>query len=159
MTTILGDEMDATDDCSKLMETMRCLERETAILEQDVLKCCGATFAQCNAILGIGDRETSLNDLAEVLELDKSTASRTVDGLAKAGLVERNVDPGDRRYVRISLTWKGRDAKSEITTGMAGYYRRLYLAIPPGKRKLVQQGLEALIEALGDVRGGSGEYA
>ena len=42
--------------------------------------------------------------LAELLDVEPITASRMVDRLADAGLVERRADPGDRRAWRLYLT-------------------------------------------------------
>jgi DNA-binding MarR family transcriptional regulator len=46
--------------------------------------------------------------LGERMETTEATASRTVDGLARAGLVRRRPDPDDRRGVRIEATAAGR---------------------------------------------------
>ena len=46
--------------------------------------------------------------LAERMETTEATASRTVDSLARAGLVRRRPDPDDRRGVRIESTARGR---------------------------------------------------
>jgi len=48
-----------------------------------------------------------LSDLASVIELDASTASRLVRTMENDGLVERATDPDDRRASRIVLTAEG----------------------------------------------------
>jgi DNA-binding MarR family transcriptional regulator len=45
--------------------------------------------------------------LAEALGVTVATASRTVDGLAGLGLVQRTGDPSDSRAVRVAATPKG----------------------------------------------------
>ena len=45
--------------------------------------------------------------LAEALGVTVATASRTVDGLAALGLVQRAGDPSDSRAVRVAATPKG----------------------------------------------------
>src|SRR5690606_40776192 len=56
------------------------------------------------------------NDLAAHLYLDKSTASRVVDGLERKGLARRGAHPQDGRAVLLSATPAGtrlcRDRKS-----------------------------------------------
>ncbi len=49
----------------------------------------------------------SLAQLAEAEQVRPPTMSRVVDGLVEAGLVTREVKPGDRRSVRISATEEG----------------------------------------------------
>ena len=49
----------------------------------------------------------SLAELAEAEQVRPPTMSRVVDGLVEAGLVTREVKPGDRRSVRISATEDG----------------------------------------------------
>ena len=50
----------------------------------------------------------SLAELAAAEQVRPPTMSRIVDGLVDAGLVTRNVKPGDRRSVRIAATEEGR---------------------------------------------------
>ena len=82
----------------------RILERKIGVLDDIQSSCCGVTFAQCHAIVEIGRASTlSLNDLADILGLDKSTMSRTINNLVNEGLVARELDNEDRRFVRIEL--------------------------------------------------------
>ena len=50
----------------------------------------------------------SLAELAAAEQVRPPTMSRIVDGLVEAGLVTRDVKPGDRRSVRIAATEEGR---------------------------------------------------
>ena len=52
---------------------------------------------------------SSLTALAEIERISTPTASRLVDGLVGAGLVERIADGTDRRVVRLAATKKGQD--------------------------------------------------
>ena len=53
-------------------------------------------------------RRLRLGALGEALGTTDATASRTVDALESLGLVERAVDPVDRRGVVVAITEKGR---------------------------------------------------
>jgi MarR family transcriptional regulator, transcriptional regulator for hemolysin len=44
------------------------------------------------------------SELAEMLEVEKATAGRTVDRMERKGWVERRQDAGDRRIKRLHLT-------------------------------------------------------
>ncbi len=88
---------------------LRKLERIMgAYLKQDT--CChGVSVAQCHALLAVEQLgQTSLNALADHMGLDKSTLSRTVDGLVKESLVVRETGSQDRRMTFIHLTDRGR---------------------------------------------------
>ncbi|HBG22772.1 MAG TPA: MarR family transcriptional regulator, partial [Peptococcaceae bacterium] len=60
------------------------------------------TYSQCHTLVEIGRKRClSINELADLLGLDKSTMSRTVNTMVEQGLVTREPDPADRRYVNI----------------------------------------------------------
>ncbi|MFF0591234.1 MarR family winged helix-turn-helix transcriptional regulator [Streptomyces sp. NPDC003781] len=54
-------------------------------------------------------------DLAAHYALDKSTVSRQVSSLERAGLIERRVDPDDHRVQVLHLTESGRHALDRVT--------------------------------------------
>ena len=91
-----------------LRELIRILVRNLGILEKGEATCCGTTVSQCHAIVEIGRiNEITLNELAILLGLDKSTMSRTINNLVDSGLVIRELHAEDRRYVTIKLTDEG----------------------------------------------------
>lgn len=134
----------------ELRELIRMLERKLGVLEMSEVSCCGVTFAQCHAIVEIGRTGSiSLIDLSEALNLDNSTMSRTVNNLVVAGLVERQTDPKDRRYVTIHLTGKGKEVFDTIEGSMQAYFKKIYEGIPEEKRAQVLDSLKILLEAIG----------
>lgn len=65
--------------------------------------------SQAQAIrLIILDGPQRVGSLARALGVTMATASRTVDALVSAGLVQREPDPHDARAVRVVLTARGR---------------------------------------------------
>lgn len=133
----------------KLWEAIRMLERKLGILDDLQSSCCGITFAQCHAIVEIGRAGTlSLNDLADILGLDKSTMSRTINNLVNEGLATRDLDAEDRRFVRIGLTGKGREIFQGIEAALRIYFEKVYDSIPENKREQVIESLDLLFKAL-----------
>ncbi len=55
-----------------------------------------------------GEQRTALNDVANALGVHPSTATRLCDRLVAGGLLLRQEDPDDRRYLCLGLTRKGR---------------------------------------------------
>lgn len=133
----------------ELREVIRLLERKLGVLQKSEVSCCGVTFAQCHAIVEIGRAgNLSLNYLAEILNLDKSTMSRTVNNLVEDGLAERETDPDDRRYVTIRLTGSGRKIFEGIEESMNLYYRKVFERLPADKRDQVLESVRLLLEAI-----------
>ncbi|TYP53756.1 MarR family winged helix-turn-helix transcriptional regulator [Thermosediminibacter litoriperuensis] len=132
-----------------LRELIRMLVRNLGVLEKSEASCCGTTLSQCHAIVEIGRAgEISLNELAELLNLDNSTISRSVNNLVNQGLVSRETDPEDRRYVRIRLTEEGYGVYRAVESSMEDYFERIFTSIPEEKRGQVLESLQILIEAV-----------
>ncbi|MFJ5733171.1 MarR family winged helix-turn-helix transcriptional regulator [Streptomyces paradoxus] len=62
-------------------------------------------------------------DLAAHYALDKSTVSRQVAGLERAGLIERRPDPADQRVQVLHLTRSGRDILAQVTESRRAAFR------------------------------------
>ena len=129
-------------------ELIRTLERKLGILEDNEFACCGVTLAQCHALVEIGRAGTiSLNELAELVNLENSTMSRTVNNLVNKDLVERNLDSKDRRYVTIALTAEGHTIFESIETQMDNYFKDIFSHIPEEKGAQVLESLALIVEA------------
>lgn len=134
---------------NELRELLRVLIRDLGILEKSDASCCGISLAQCHAIVEIGRAEKiSLVELADILGLDKSTMSRTINNLVEAGLVLRELDMENRRYVIIQLTDKGKDIFKDTEESMNNYYQDVLESIPENKRNEVIEGLQLLTGAV-----------
>lgn len=69
-------------------------------------------------LLGIlRDREPTMQELARLLELDKSSITGLVDRAEKRGLVQRTPSTDDRHAIRVKLTPLGRRTGLVIRTG------------------------------------------
>jgi len=132
-----------------LRELIRVLVRNLGMLEKSEATCCGTTISQCHAIVEVGRaKEISLNGLADLLTLDKSTMSRTINNLVDADIVVRDLHPEDRRYVTIRLTDSGSKVFETIESSMEKYYRSIFHSIPEEKREQVIESLGLLVNAV-----------
>ncbi|HWR29203.1 MAG TPA: MarR family transcriptional regulator [Negativicutes bacterium] len=135
----------------QLRELIRMLERKLGMLEDGEMACCGISMAQCHALVEIGRAGSiSLIDLAKLLNLDNSTMSRTVNNLVNNSMVERQLDPNDRRYITIRLTQGGLEQYHSIESGMGEYFMKIYDAIPKESRAQVLESLQILLKAVAD---------
>src|SRR5437764_2771213 len=95
-----------------------------------------------------------LNDLASLLGTSAPTASRAVDALAEAGLVERLTDPTDRRAVRIELTAEGRARVERRRSQVAEAFRPAAAGMPAAEREQLAELLARLADQLFATRRG-----
>ena len=132
---------------------LRALEREVELSLASETGCCGVSPAQCHLLLEVEQRgNTSITELANVLELDKSTLSRTVDSACRAGLLNRETDQTNRRQQVISLTEKGK-ARADSINGLCDMsYTRLFDFIPAEKGRQVVESVAVLAEAMRRMR-------
>ena len=130
-------------------KSLRILEQEVGLSMASETGCCGVTLAQCHLLLEVDQRgTTSVTELAALLELDKSTMSRTVDTMCRAGLLNRETDPGNRRQQVISLTAEGK-LKSDRINGLCDTsYTRLFDFIPVEKRNMIVESAALLAHAM-----------
>ena len=132
---------------------LRALEREVGFSMASDTGCCGISLAQCHLLLEVEQRgRTNVTELAVALELDKSTLSRTVDAMCRAGLLCREIDPASRRQQIISLADQGGAKADSINTTCDGTYRRLFDFIPARKRAAVVESIGILAGAMRQMR-------
>ncbi|MDF2843491.1 MAG: MarR family transcriptional regulator [Herbinix sp.] len=131
-----------------LRELIRVLVRNLGMLEKSDASCCGVTITQCHAIVEIGRKgKISLIDLADLLDVDKSSMSRTVNNLVETGLAIRDLDTENRRFVVIQLTDAGKNVFQSIENSMDNYYKDIFSSIPEDKREQVLESLALLTNA------------
>ena len=139
--------MDA-GDMQYFREKLRQLERRLGWVMKSDVQCCGISMAQCHALIEIGKKERISNvELAGILGLDTSTLSRTIDNMVKAGLVDRELNPEDRRYVALTLTQNGKTTYDFIEESNNTFINNLFARIPPEKHAQVIESFQLLVEA------------
>jgi DNA-binding MarR family transcriptional regulator len=144
-----GFSMDETHYSQRLRETIRILVRKLGLLEKDKAVCSGLTLTQSHVLVEVGRRtDMSLNDLAELMNLDKSTVSRVVEQLVKSKLLFRQAHPEDRRYVTLELTVQGKELFESTEERMKGYYDGVLEYLPADKHQQVIESLELLAQAV-----------
>ncbi|MDI3481913.1 MAG: MarR family transcriptional regulator, organic hydroperoxide resistance regulator [Tepidanaerobacteraceae bacterium] len=75
----------------------------------------GITRVQWIALYYLGKYEgINQKDLAKKMNIKGSTVARLLDRMEKEGAVIRQVDPQDRRIIRLKLTEKGRELRERF---------------------------------------------
>lgn len=119
----------------RFRESLRILDREMYL--QNSASCCnGISLAQCHTLLEIEkNREISVSVLAKKLSLDKSTVSRTVDGLVNINMVDRIIPKENRRLALIRLTESGNEVCSNINYTNDAYISEVFGDFTPEERE------------------------
>jgi DNA-binding MarR family transcriptional regulator len=120
--------------------------RSLASLAEDV------TLPQYRVLVELAARGPQrVLDLAVVLAVDASTASRMCERLVRKGLVYRRRLSTDRRSVRVSLTPAGRQLVEEVTRRRRDEIARILSRLPRANRRPVLSALRAFADAAGEV--------
>ncbi len=91
-------------------------------------------------------RPPSIGEVAAILTIDPSTASRLVDQRVSDGLLERSPDPEDRRRAVVTLTPSGRALVEEV----AASRQRMLAEVTDGWTTADRDQLELLLVRLLD---------
>ncbi len=86
-------------------------------------------------------------DLADSLNLTKSTVSRLVDDMAERRLVKRRPDPTDGRAVTVELLALGRKRAEQLQLARDVKFSALLEAIAPENHQLISDALRILTTA------------
>jgi len=113
------------DYIRQLRDTIRVFKRE--ILFQNTASCCnGISLAQCHTLLEIEKKnEISVSELAENLSLDKSTVSRTIEGLVNIDMVDRIIPKENRRLALLTLTKNGEKVCNRINDNNDSFFEEV----------------------------------
>lgn len=112
----------------------------------------GVTLPQYRVLVELAARGPHrVLDLAVVLNVDASTASRMCERLVRKGLISRRRLNTDRRSVRVSLTSAGRQLVEEVTRRRREEIARILSRLPRANRRPVLSALRAFADAAGEV--------
>ena len=84
------------------------------------------------------------SDLADALMMSRSGMTKRLDGLEAAGLVERTLDPADRRSFVVALTENGRRLIDEALTEHAANMGRMAAGLSARERATLEKALRTL---------------
>ena len=110
------------------------------------------TLPQHRALVVLASRGPQrITDLADLLAVNGSTATRLCDRLQRRGLLQRERSTEDRRTVRVSLTAAGVRLLQQITEARRQEINRILQAMPIRSRASVLAALRGFAEAAGEV--------
>src|ERR1700722_19851676 len=107
----------------------------------------GISVSQMRLLGVLRDRTPTMNELATLLGLDKSSATGLVDRAERRGLVTRVPSSADRRVVLVELTDAGRAVVSEVSAGFEADVATLLERLPPADRSSLARLVSRLLVA------------
>ncbi|WP_406010742.1 MarR family transcriptional regulator [Streptomyces sp. NBC_00637] len=100
--------------------------------------------------------ELNLTALAEHLGVGLPTASRLCDRLEAAGLLERTVQPSNRREVQLVVTVYGKRLLADVAERRVRRLASVFEAMTPAQRTALEHGLRGFHQAHTSGRGAEG---
>jgi DNA-binding MarR family transcriptional regulator len=95
----------------------------------------------------LNGRTPTMNELAALLALDKSSTSGLVDRAQRRGLVRRVPSQLDRRAVRIRLTDSGRELQQDLDAGLTEDISKLLAPLGAEETTALATHLSAILAA------------
>jgi MarR family transcriptional regulator, lower aerobic nicotinate degradation pathway regulator len=97
----------------------------------------GLSMIQTRLLGVLRDRTPTMNELAKLLELDKSSITGLVDRAERRDLVRRVPSKTDGRAVRVSLTDAGRAQVAEVAARFEADVATILATLPSSERKVL----------------------
>jgi DNA-binding MarR family transcriptional regulator len=89
------------------------------------------------------------SSLSAMLMMSRAGMTNRLDRLEAAGLVERSLDPADRRSFRITLTERGREVVDAALTDNAANLSRIIGCLGPEEVETLSASLRTLLQVVG----------
>ncbi|WP_397428912.1 MarR family winged helix-turn-helix transcriptional regulator [Pseudofrankia sp. BMG5.37] len=130
---------------------MKWLTKNLAAMAEQVMRRHGLNAGEFDVLAALrrsGPRCTLIpSQLSALLMMSRAGMTNRLDRLEAAGLVERALDPADRRSFRVRLTDKGRAVIDAAVTEHAQLVNRLDAVLSPDQRASLDEALRALLRA------------
>jgi len=90
------------------------------------------------------DEPLRMTDLADHLGIVPRSLTTVIDALEEAGLVRREIDPHNRRAIRLHLTDHGLSVRDDMREARRRAAEGLFAPLPPEDRKALGELLSQL---------------
>ena len=122
----------------------RCQEKEARLAEEH-----GLFHAEFRCLRLMGS-EGSLNnkDIAERMNLSPSRITRIMDGLVKKGYMQREINKGDRRNMKIRLSRRGNNLTNKLSSAFIEIHSEILQEIDISQHESLITNMEHLHSAV-----------
>jgi DNA-binding MarR family transcriptional regulator len=124
-------------------------EQHRRALATDCIAKHGLTFPKWVAMIALARfGDCSMTRLARLAATDRTTLTRSIDGLIRDALVVRAASPGDRRIVVVRLTQAGSDLLVRISQDIQPRHAELYADLTDEERTNMTRYLQKMVAGL-----------
>ncbi|MGB6464355.1 MAG: MarR family transcriptional regulator [Nitrosotalea sp.] len=117
------------------------------VAEYEIKSKLGLTSSQWKVILALNLFDgLSQRELADKIYVDSSTLVPVIDRMEKNGLLERKLDPEDRRHNRLYLTKKSESIVDSIIEIILQLRKTLYKGLSKDDLELMRPSLKRIID-------------
>lgn len=95
----------------------------------------------------------TVSELSSALEVTSPTVTQLINSVEAGGLVERSMDPSDRRVVRVKLTAEGAELTHKAIESFFGRFYELYEHLGEEQSEQLAELLEKVTRFLSDYQG------
>ena len=113
--------------------------------------CCGQelSLTQSHILFEIKrQNNSSMQQVADALDMDLTTFSRQIKTLENKGLVIRTPDLDDRRVNLLSLTFDGKNIENQINIAMTQYIEKVFSQFTELEKSMIIGSIKLVNEAL-----------
>jgi DNA-binding MarR family transcriptional regulator len=134
------------EDPVQLADLLQRLTRRLRRAHAERLVPFGLTPAQERALRMItrSDEPLRMTDLADHLGIVPRSLTTVIDALEEAGLVRREIDPHNRRAIRLHLTERGLSVRDDMREARRRAAEDLFAPLAPDDRKTLGELLSLL---------------
>ena len=140
--------MDFVDDVVSRCSAVRTLKTARTLTRHydEALRPAGLTITQFTLLITVAKaKPESISQIGELLSMDRTSVSRNLKLLEKAGLIRRGIESTARKRA-VELTENGRARLSEAYTLWETAQKRVESKFTPGKYDQAMASLRALRE-------------
>lgn len=99
------------------------------------------------------EKETlTITELADKLQLERSSVSRLVDGLVKGGFVSRELNENNRREVVLALTEKGTNSIQNLRDQSVEFYSAILGKMTESEQTQFFESFKSFTRSLSEMR-------
>jgi DNA-binding MarR family transcriptional regulator len=121
------------------------------VLDRELQAACSLPLTWFDLLLELDSapgRRLSMGELGQKALVSRTRASRVVDALAEAGLVERESNPDDRRSAYATLTEAGRERfRAAVPVYLDGIRRHFTSLITADESRTIASALQKVLDA------------
>lgn len=111
---------------------------------------------QAHALLEIGNQPQTIKDLANILSIDKSNASRAIKHLIDKHLAQSQMHPRDSRCLVVQLTSAGKKLLAKLDNQQNQLFQEILAQLTPDQIQHIEQALMQYNQAIHKAKQQSG---